>query len=69
MVVPCKSVFNGIICRSYLENLDVVASSVHLKVTYHNNIEKLIILDVDLKAARRLCEAILEIFPTTLVVS
>lgn len=36
-VVPCEIVCNGILGRSFLATLDVVASPVHLKMKYHND--------------------------------
>lgn len=35
LVVSCKSAFRGIMGRFFLENLDMVASHVHLKLIYH----------------------------------
>lgn len=43
-----------------MTTLDVMASLVHLKVTYHNNFGKPIVLDIDVKSARRTRNVILE---------
>lgn len=43
-----------------MEKLDVVASLIHVKVTYHNNVKKLVVIHADLKAAKRIREFILK---------
>lgn len=45
LVVPCKSAFSGNLGKSFLATLDAVASSVHLKVTYHNDDGKPIVFN------------------------
>lgn len=59
LVVICKSVLIEILGRFFLETLDVMDSPVHLKVTYRNNVRKLILLEADLKTATHICDAIL----------
>lgn len=46
LVIPCKSVCNGILRRSFLAILDIVTSLIHLKMKYHNDADKLIIISV-----------------------
>lgn len=53
-VISCKSVFRDILERSFLERLNVVASSVHLKGTYHYREGMSGIFGVDLKEANRI---------------
>lgn len=36
LVVLCKSAFKGIIGRSLLAKLDAVASTIHMKIAYHD---------------------------------
>lgn len=36
LIIPCKSAFRGILGRSFLKKLDVMASLVNLKVTYQD---------------------------------
>lgn len=47
MIIQCRSAFKGILGRSFLVRLDVVASSVHLKVTYHNVEGRLVLMTAD----------------------
>lgn len=59
LVVLCESVYNDILGRSFLEALDVVASTVHLKMKYHNNLGKSLVIAIDLRRAHLIYEAIL----------
>lgn len=54
LVVSCKGTFIGILGRSFMPNLNVVASLMHLKIVYHNNVKKLITIHAELKAASRI---------------
>lgn len=51
LVVTCKRVLSGILGRSFLERLDVVASPFHLKVAYHISEGKPIVISSNLKEA------------------
>lgn len=53
LVIPCKkkSVYNAILGRWFLGALDVVASTIHLKMKYH------IILDESIVIPTKLCGA------------
>ncbi|XP_050876358.1 uncharacterized protein LOC127080069 [Lathyrus oleraceus] len=53
-VISCKSVFRDILERSFLERLNIVASSVHLKGTYHDREGMSGIFGADLKEANRI---------------
>lgn len=66
MVISCESVSNCIIGRPFLATLDVVTSSIHLKMKYHISGDKTIIIFVDMCSARRIHEAILRRLTTTL---
>lgn len=68
-IVSCKSAFSGIIGTYFLATLDVMASPVHLKVIYLSDAESLIVLDVDLRTTRSICDAIIRKLFTTIMVS
>lgn len=51
LVILCRSAFKGIIERSFLVKLDVVASPVHLKVAYHDKEGNLTAVNNDLEGA------------------
>lgn len=36
LMIQCKSAFKGILGWSLLDKLDVVSSTIHLKITYHD---------------------------------
>lgn len=65
LVVPCKSAFSGILGKTFLEKLDVMASPIYLKVTYYKNPRKSFRLNADLKASRLIREVMLKNFLTT----
>lgn len=53
----------------FLEKLDAVVSQIHLKMAYGSDIEKPIVLDVDLRTKRHICDVILRNLITTTSVS
>lgn len=59
LVVPYKNAFSSVLGRFFLVTLDVVASDIHLKVTYHNNARKPIVLNDKLRTKRHICNDIL----------
>lgn len=52
LIIPCESIYNDILGRSFLESLDEVASTVLLKMKYHNSLGELVVIAVDLHGAR-----------------
>lgn len=60
LVIQCRSSFKGILGRSFLARLDVVASTIHMKITYHYEEGILITVGVDLQVARRINRIILK---------
>lgn len=52
LIISCQSAFIGIIWRSFLKRLDVVASSFHLKVTYHNMKGRSILVTTNIDEAK-----------------
>lgn len=59
LVILCINAFIDILGRSYLVNLDVVASPVHLKRAYHDTNGKPTVTSADLGEANRIKEIIL----------
>lgn len=53
LVIQCKSAFKGSLERSFLERLDAVAYTVHLKVTYHNEEGTPVTVGANLQDPRR----------------
>lgn len=51
LVVPYENAYNGILGRSFMETLDVMASKVHMKMKYYSNSGKLIVITDDLCGA------------------
>lgn len=49
IVIPCETLYNGILRRSILVALDVVAYLTYLKMKYHNNLGKLGVILADLR--------------------
>lgn len=56
LVIPCRNAFKGKPERSFIGRLDAMASPVHLKVTYHNIEERLVIVNADVDEAKRIKE-------------
>lgn len=54
LLVLCKSVSKGILGRSFLERLDAVASTFHMKITYHDEEGISITVGANLQEARRI---------------
>lgn len=50
-VIPCESIYNGIIGISFLTTVDAMASTIHLKMKYHNDSSKLAIIVANLGGA------------------
>lgn len=67
-VVLCKSSFSGIIGMKFLVKPDIVASLVHLKVIYHGDTVKPVVLNTNLKQERSIHEVILKNLLTSSVV-
>lgn len=63
LVVQCRTVFKGIPGRSFLAKLDIVTSTFHLKIAYHDEKGAPITIKEDLREARRMkmeiCKGIL----------
>lgn len=43
-VIPCVRIYNGILCQSLLETLDMMSSPVQMHMKYHNDYEKPILV-------------------------
>lgn len=48
LTIPCKSVYKYILGRSFVATLNAIASSVHLKLKYHNVQQVLVTICTDL---------------------
>lgn len=48
------SVYNFILGHAFAVTLDAIASSVHLKLNYHNVHNKLVMINTDLFGAKRI---------------
>lgn len=48
-VISCERVYNDIIGKWFLTMLDAVTSTVHLKMKYHNNFDKLVVIATDIR--------------------
>lgn len=59
-IVPCESIYNGIFGRSFLENLDTMAFTIHLKMKYYNVLGKSFIVIDGLRGSRLIHETILK---------
>lgn len=46
--IPCENVYNTFLGRLFLVTLDALASTIHLKMRYHNNFGKPIFNSMDL---------------------
>lgn len=68
-VISCELVYNGILGRSFLATLHVVVSPVHLKMKYHNNSNKLVIIADDMRWACLIHEMIMKMFLGTSITS
>lgn len=69
LIVPCENVYNKILGRSFMANLYVAGYMVHLKMKYHNNSGKLVIIKDNIHGARLIHEAILKNLLATIVSS
>lgn len=54
LVIQCKSSFKGILGRSFLAKLEALASTIHLKIAYHDKWGAPITMEEDLRVARRI---------------
>lgn len=48
LMIPYENVYNDILGRSFLAILNAMASLIYLKVKYHNNACKLVVISADL---------------------
>lgn len=64
LVIQCRSSFKGILGRSFLEKLDALASTVHLKIAYHDKWGVPITMEEDLRVARRIRKEIPKVILT-----
>lgn len=53
LVVPCKNVYNLILSKPFAAALDIVASSIILKLKFHNLHSELVTINVDLEGVKR----------------
>ncbi|CAL5183272.1 unnamed protein product [Lathyrus oleraceus] len=53
LVIRCKSAFEGILGRSFLARLNIVYSTFHLKIVYHDEEGILVTVGENLQEARR----------------
>lgn len=58
-MIPCKNVYNNILNQPFLVDLNVVAFPVQLKIKYHNDSGKPIIVKVGILRAQSIQESIL----------
>lgn len=58
MLVPCKSVYNYILGRSFTTTLDALASLVHLKPKYHNINDELTMISANLYGEKKIYKAL-----------
>lgn len=49
LIVPCESVYKYIMGRSIMTTLDTTTSMIHLKMKYHNDLSKLVVVTNDLR--------------------
>lgn len=45
LIIPCKFFYNDILGRSFMETIDIVASTVNLKMKYHNCLSESIVIE------------------------
>lgn len=64
--MPYKSALKGIIGRSFLAKLDVVASTLHLKIAYHDEKWALATINMDLQEKERIQRRIHEYILTSI---
>lgn len=69
LVIPCENTYNVTLGRSFLSTLDMVSSPIHLKMKYHNNVEKSVIILADLCRAQLIHKATLKNTLVTVVAS
>lgn len=60
LVITFESIYNTILGRSFLAILDIVAFPVYLKMKYHNNADKPIVISVDLHGVCLILEALIK---------
>lgn len=60
VVVSCESIYNDIFGKSFLATLCIIASTVHLKMKYHNDSSQPILDKVNLHGTRPIHEATLK---------
>lgn len=58
LVIPCKNINNFIFGRPFVINLDVVVSSVHLKLKYSNVHDKPITINNSLSREKKIYKAL-----------
>lgn len=59
-MIPGENVHNNILAQSFLEALDIVVSPVYLKIKYHNDYGRPLVVKADLRGAHKIHEAILK---------
>lgn len=59
-VIPCESVYNDILGWLFLAAFSVVASVVHLKLKYHDDFDKPVVIKDDIWIAHRILYMILK---------
>lgn len=58
MVVPCRNVYKYILGHFFVETLDAVASSVHLKLKCHNVKDEPMTISTNISRAKRFYKAL-----------
>lgn len=58
LAISCWSTFRGILGRSFLERLNALASSIYLKVAYHDTEGSTTIVSFDVDEAKRVEEIV-----------
>lgn len=48
LVISCESVYNTFLGTVFLEKLDAMVSTIHMKMKYHNNFDKRVVISADL---------------------
>lgn len=66
--IQCENIYNNILDKPFPTTLNVVAFPVHIKIKYHNDSRRPIVVKVDLLGARWTQEAILKNPLTTIVI-
>lgn len=60
LMVPCKSVYNGIIGRPFFTTLDITTLTVHLNIKNHKIYDILVIIHVDTSKAHSIHKTLLK---------